>query len=71
MVISSTGMASGWRKKHFFQNHEAGSVMIWGGISSERLTELAFLDGWNNNRLHMVPKKYKISETWILSTKTS
>ena len=27
------------------QNHEAGSVMIWGRISSEGLTELAFLDG--------------------------
>ena len=27
------------------RNHGAGSVMIWGGISSEGSTELPFLDG--------------------------
>ena len=43
-----------WTKKHdlrleketfFSRNHGVGSVMILGGIYSEGLTELAFLDG--------------------------
>ena len=33
------------KETFFSRNHGAGSVMIWGGISSEGLTELAFLDG--------------------------
>ena len=33
------------KETFFSRNHGAGSVMIWGGISSEGLTELVFLDG--------------------------
>ena len=33
------------KETFFSQHYEAGSVMIWGGISCEILTELAFLDG--------------------------
>ena len=33
------------KKILFSRNHGAGSVMIWGGIFNEGLTELAFLDG--------------------------
>ena len=40
MVISSTES----KIKNFSRNHGAGSV-IWEGISSERFTELAYLDG--------------------------
>ena len=53
MVISSTGMTSGWKIRNIFsQNYGAGSVMICGRISSEGFTELVIPDGKAFSRLH-------------------
>ena len=56
-------MASQVRKINIFsRNHGAVSVTIWGGISSEGLTELAFLDGRQSSANYI-----KILEDHLLS----
>ena len=76
MVISSTGMTSGWKIRIIFsQNYGAGSVMICGRISSEGFTELVFPDGKAFSRLHQSirrssPTFWEIMEESLFSIKT-
>ena len=44
------------KETFYSRNYGAGSVMIWGRISSEWLTELAFLDGRQSSADYI--KKY-------------
>ena len=44
------------------RNHGAGSMMTWGGISSEELTELAFLDGRQSSADYI-----KVLEDYLLA----